>query len=189
MFRRLAALVAIATAALFVSAGSASADYTPDVVPGRVNISVVRVNGQVIFQSARGAFNPHRTVIVTVTVPGKNVGGGPGSQGLLMAPRTEVVGTVKTDAKGNFRTTVTLDTPGLNTLTATGPARDGGTLKVVSQVRVLAAGAAAGTGAAALPRTGSDLGTQLWIAGGLLAAGGSLVLLSVARRRRAHVEA
>jgi LPXTG-motif cell wall-anchored protein len=46
---------------------------------------------------------------------------------------------------------------------------------------VLAAGSSAG--AAALPRTGSDLGTQLWIGAGLLALGGSLVALTVARRR------
>jgi LPXTG-motif cell wall-anchored protein len=189
MFRRLAALVAVATAALFVSAASASANYTPDTQPGVTSISVVRANGDVIFQYNRGGYIPGKTVTITVTVPGKNVGGGPGARGLLMAPRTAVVGSVKADAKGNFRTTVTLTTPGLNTLTASGPARNGGMLNVVTQVRVLAAGSAAGTGAAALPRTGSDLGTQLWIAGGLLAAGGSLVLLSVARRRHAHVQA
>jgi LPXTG-motif cell wall-anchored protein len=101
----------------------------------------------------------------------------------MLAPRTAVVGNIRADAKGNFSTEVKLTEPGLATLTASGPDRQGGTLNVVTQVRVLAAGAAAGTGAAALPRTGSDIGTQLWIGAGLLALGGSIVALTVARRR------
>ena len=187
MFRRLAALVAIATAALFVSAGAASADYVPGSSQGATNRATVTINGHVVFYYHGRQYAPRGPITITVTNHGRSVGGGPGSTGLMLAPRTDVVGHIRADAKGNFSTEVTLSEPGLATLTASGLDRQGDTLKVVTQVRVLAAGAAAGTGAAALPRTGSDFGTQLWIAGGLLAAGGGLVLLSVARRRHARI--
>ena len=41
-----------------------------------------------------------------------------------------------------------------------------------------------GSGVSSLPRTGADnLGTELWIAGGLVAVGAAFVSVSVARRR------
>jgi LPXTG-motif cell wall-anchored protein len=183
MLRKLAALVAIATAALFVSAGSASAEYTPTTEQGTTSRSAVGEGGAVLFAYDGGDFAPGARLTISVTY-NTNVGGGPGSSGLVLAPRTGVVGTTTADASGNFSTTVELTQPGLATLTASGEARDGGTLNVVTTVRVLAAGsAAAGAGSAALPRTGSDLGTQLWIAAGLLAVGAGLLALTVARRR------
>jgi LPXTG-motif cell wall-anchored protein len=185
MFRKLAALVAIATAALFVSAGSASAEYTPTTEQGTTSRSTVTEGGTVVFSYDGGDFVPGTPITISVTY-NNNVGGGAGSSGLMLAPRTAVVGTTTADANGNFDTTVELTEPGLATLTASGAARDGGTLNVVTQVRVLAAGSAAGTGGtggAALPRTGSDIGTQLWIGAGLLALGASLVALTVARKR------
>jgi LPXTG-motif cell wall-anchored protein len=183
MVRKLAALVTIAVAALFVSAGAASAEYEPGSAQGVTNRATVSINGHVVFFYTGGQYHPHGPITISVTTHGRSVGGGPGSTGLMLAPRTAVVGNIKADAKGNFSTEVTLSEPGLATLTASGPDRQGGTLNVVTQVRVLAAGAAAGTGAAALPRTGSDIGTQLWIGAGLLALGGSIVALTVARRR------
>jgi LPXTG-motif cell wall-anchored protein len=184
MFRKLAVLVAIATAALFVSAGSASAEYTPTTEQGTTSRSTVTEGGTVAFSYDGGDFVPGTPITISVTYH-NNVGGGAGSSGLMLAPHTAVVGSTTADANGNFETTVELTEPGLATLTASGAARDGGTLNVVTQVRVLAAGSAAGagTGSAALPRTGSDIGTQLWIGAGLLALGASLVALTVARKR------
>jgi LPXTG-motif cell wall-anchored protein len=173
----------VAAAALFVSAGSASAEYEPSTAQGTTNVSTVSDGGTVNFAYNGGQYLPGTRISVSVTYGGSSVGGGPGSTGLMLAPRTAVVGSATADARGNFSTSVTLTEPGLATLSASGADRNGGTLVVTTQVRVLAAGAAAGAGGAALPRTGSDLGTQLWIAAGLLALGGSLVALTVARRR------
>lgn len=188
MIRRFAALVALATAALFVSAGSAAAEYTPSTEQGATSQSTVSEGGAVVFSYDGGDFLPGSRVTISVTY-NTNVGGGPGSSGLVLAPRTGVVGSTTANASGNFSTTVELTQAGLATLTASGAARDGGTLNVVTTVRVLAsgsaAGSAAGAGSAALPRTGSELGTQLWIGAGLLALGAGLVALSVARRREA----
>lgn len=184
MFRKLAALVALATAALFVSAGSASAEYTPTTESGTTSQSTVTDGGVVDFSYTGGDFLPGTPITISVSYTGSNVGGGRGSSGLLLAPRTGVVGSTTASASGNFSTTVKLTEPGLATLTASGAARDGGTLNVVTQVRVLAAaGSSAGVGGAALPRTGSDIGTQLWIGAGLLALGVGLVGGTVARRR------
>jgi LPXTG-motif cell wall-anchored protein len=183
MLRKFAAVVAIALAALFVNAGAASAEYAPGSAQGQTNRSTVTINRAVVFSYHGGQFRPHTVVTVTVTHGARSVGGGPGSTGLMLAPRTAVVGNIHADAKGNFSTEVKLTEPGLATLTASGADRKGGTLNVVTQVRVLGAGSAAGAGAAALPRTGSDIGTQLWIGAGLLALGGSIVALTVARRR------
>jgi LPXTG-motif cell wall-anchored protein len=169
MFRRLAAFVAIAAAALFVSAGSASANYTPTTAPGTTSSSTVHVGGSVVFSYTGGQYAPGTQLTYSVTY----------------GTHTTVVGHGVATAQGNFSTPITLRRPGLATLTATGLTSTGGTLTVTATVRVLAPAAAA-AGTPALPRTGSDLGTQLWIAGGLLAAGGSLVLLSVSRRRHAR---
>ncbi|HET8617224.1 MAG TPA: hypothetical protein VFL94_17010 [Actinomycetales bacterium] len=165
MFRKLAAIIAVAAAALFVGAGSASA-YTPTTAQGTTSASTVTAGGSVVFSYSGGGYAPGTDITIAVSY-GQSGG---------------VVGSTTADANGNFSTRVTLSQAGTATLIASGAARDGGTLNVTAQVRVLAAGAAAG--GSGLPRTGSELGTQLWIAGGLLAAGGSLVLLSVARRRQ-----
>lgn len=159
MLRRLAALIAVAAAALFVSAGTASAAYTPTTSTGTVSSATVALGGTVNF--CGGGFAANSAVDIAVD--------------------DAAVGSTTADASGNFCFSVTISSAGTHVLSATGVNADGGT-NVVTATVLGVSGAAAG-GGAVLPRTGSDLGTQLWIGAGLLALGAGLVALSVARRR------
>ena len=165
MARRIAALFALALAAFFVApaaAQAAPAGYGPTSQPGSVSSGTVTVGGTVVFSG--GGFAAGATV--TIRANG------------------QVVGTVTADAQGHFSFTYHADQAGVVKLTATGAKAGGGTLTVHATVRVLAAKSNNAGATGHLPRTGSELGTQLWLAAGLLALGGGLVAVTVTRRRQ-----
>lgn len=161
MFRRIAAVSALALAALLAVAAPASA-YGPTSGGGTVSDSSVAPGGSVQFcgQGFQGGTD------ITVTVDG------------------DQVTTTTADDDGSFCVKVTLPSAaGSYVVMGSGLGANGEVRTVSSTVQVLAAGANGGTGGSDLPRTGSEIGTQLWIAGGLLAFGAGLVALTVVRRR------
>lgn len=165
MVRRLAAVMAVLAAAVFVSAGAASAEYTPTTSTGTVSSATVSAGGSVNF--CGGGFAPSSKISISVN--------------------DTAVGSDTADSGGNFCHRVTIRGAGTFVLSARGVNAQGGTNVVTATVLGVAAstggGAGAGAGGSGLPRTGSDLGTQLWAGAGLLALGAGLVALSVARRR------
>lgn len=161
MLRRLAALIAVAAAALFASAVTASAAYTPTTSTGTVSSTTVALGGTVNFCGS--GFAAGSTIDIALD--------------------DVAVGSDTADGAGKFCFQVEIDTAGTHVLSATGVNALGGTHVVTATVL----GVTASAGGSALPRTGSDLGTQLWIGAGLLALGGGLVALSVARRRETAI--
>jgi LPXTG-motif cell wall-anchored protein len=159
MVRRIAALLAVAAAALFASAGAANA-YTTTTSTGTVSSATVTAGGSVNF--CGGGFAADSSISITVN--------------------DAAAGSDTASSTGTFCHQVTIQGTGTFVLSARGVNPEGGVNVVTATVLGVQAGAAAG-GGAALPRTGSDLGTQIWIAAGLLALGGGLVALTVARRR------
>jgi LPXTG-motif cell wall-anchored protein len=164
MVRRIAALIAVAAAALFASAGAANA-YTTTTSTGTVSSATVTSGGSVTF--CGGGFEAGSTITITVN--------------------DAAAGTDTASSTGTFCAEVTIQGTGTFLLRAQGVNPDGGVNVVTATVLGVQAAAAGSGGGAALPRTGSDLGTQIWIAAGLLALGGGLVALTVARRRETEI--
>jgi LPXTG-motif cell wall-anchored protein len=108
---------------------------------------------------------------------------------------------VTTDGSGAFSTSVTLNTLGLATITATGLNSSGGTRTLIATVEVVAAGSGVGGGgsgagsdgsgiggAGSLPDTGASVLLPVTIGGILLLAGVGLVT-AVRRRKRGDATA
>lgn len=178
---------------------SAAATYPVTTAPGTVSRSTVAAGGAVTF-SGEG-FRPGTAVTIGVSQRGDG--------GRFAAPiPASVAGVVHADAAGRYTVTLTLTVPGRTTLTATGLAPDGATLEDVAFVTVLSSGSSGGNGSGgsggngsgsngaggngsgagggsnSLPRTGADnVASELWIAGGLLTAGGAGLVVSKSRRR------
>lgn len=199
MFRRLLVVAAASAAVLVVTPVAAFAGTTYVVVtqPAQVSASTVGAGGAVTFGGP--GFAADTPVAVDVTY----ISGGTGQSAPIV---TRVVSTGRANSAGVFSTTLTLTAPGVAQLTATGLTPESTTLKLTSSVTVLAAGdsqsggsgssgsgstgsddISSGSGSASgssLPRTGANnVGMELWLAGGLLAVGGALASVSVARRR------
>jgi LPXTG-motif cell wall-anchored protein len=165
MVRRIALLIAVAAAALFASAGAANA-YTTTTSTGTVSSATVTSGGSVNFCG----------------------GGFAAGSGIAISVNDAVAGSDTASSSGSFCHRVTIQGTGTFVLSARGVNAQGGVNVVTATVLgVKAAGAGAAAGGAVLPRTGSDVGTQMWIAGGLLALGGGLVALTVARRRETGI--
>jgi LPXTG-motif cell wall-anchored protein len=165
MVRRIALFIAVAAAALFASAGAANA-YTSTTSTGTVSSATVTSGGSVNF--CGGGFAAGSSIAITVN--------------------DVAAGSDTASSTGSFCHRVTIQGTGTFVLSARGVNAQGGANVVTATVLGVKAAAAAGAGAGgALPRTGSDLGTQIWIAGGLLALGGGLVALTVARRRETEI--
>jgi len=166
MVRRLLALVAVLAASFFAFAGpAAAADYTPTTVTGAVSDASPAAGHTVLFSAAGfRASSP-----VAISISGRHVAD------------------VTADAKGAVSASVNApSTSGTYVLAATGVAADGSPRTVAVTIRVLGAQAASvvpAAGTSALPRTGTEVATQLWIGGGLLAFGAGLVALTIVRRR------
>lgn len=166
MVRRLLALVAVVAASFFAFAGpAAAADYTPTTATGAVSDASPAVGHPVVFSAA--GFRVSSTVAISLA--GRHV--------------TDVTA----DVKGAVSATVTAPSAaGTYVLAASGVAADGAPRTVTVSIRVLGAQAASAVpaaGTSGLPRTGTEVATQLWIGGGLLAFGAGLVALTVVRRR------
>jgi len=194
-FRVLRALaVAVATAVVAVPAAApawAEPDYPP--VFNQISSSsfVVARGGVLTFKAQ--TFVPGSSVTYAVTAPT-----GPAASGSGAA-----------DAKGMVRQAITFDQTGVNRVSFSGTASEGGPLELVTSVTVTTAdpagnggtanaGGAGGSGASttagetsgsgipiingALPRTGGQIASTLLVAGVLLAGGTGLLL--AARRRR-----
>lgn len=165
MIRRLLALVAVSAAALFAFAGPAAAapGYTPTAAAGTVSTSTPQAGGTFVF--AGSGFAPG--AVVSISIGGKDV-----------ANRAA-------NASGAFSARLTApSTPGTYVVAGTGTGANGGTRTVSATIQVLGSQAGAG-----LPRTGIELGSQLWIAGGLVALGALLISLTAVRRRRGTASA
>lgn len=161
MVRRLLAVLAAVAASFFVLAGPASAAptaYTPTTAPGTVSDASPAAGATFTF--AGDGFAAGATVTITLA----------GDQ----------IATATANSNGAFSVSVKAPTAaGTYVLAANGTGADGAPLSVTATIQVLAAsGSAAG-----LPRTGTEVATQLWIAGGLLALGAGLIALTVVRRR------
>jgi LPXTG-motif cell wall-anchored protein len=123
--RRATMVALVALLALFGLGGTASAQYTDTEGNGTVSSGTVSSGGSVTF--CGDGFAPNSEVDIAVD--------------------GEVIGTVTTDADGEFCTTVTLTGAGSHTITGVGVGANGGTRTVTAVVTVVAGG---------LPRTGSD---------------------------------
>lgn len=162
MVRRLLAVLGVLAASLFLLAGPAAAlpAYNPTTANGTVSDASPAPGSTFTFSGS--GFRPGSTV--TISLAG------------------DEVATVKADASGAFSVQLTAPTNGGSyQLVASGVGPDGASRTVTATIRVVA-GAAGG-----LPRTGTEVATQLWIAGGLVAFGAGLIALTVVRRRDAVV--
>jgi LPXTG-motif cell wall-anchored protein len=168
MLRR---LIAVASLVLVAVAAPAAAQQYPPAVNSLVCSDTTPTPGQ------------------TISVEARTFAGG-AEVSFTLAPDNAVVATATADAAGVVATGVTIPagtTPGEHTLTASGAAPDGSTLKVTCALTVVGADEADGDAvpSGALPRTGDDSSLPLAKLGLALAAIGGVITAVAAKRRKA----
>lgn len=163
MFRRLVTLFALALAGLFLSASTAhaSGNYEVSTGAGTVSTTTVSAGEKVTFSGS---------------------GFAAGSE-IVIAVNGDRVTTVRADSTGRFTVSLAVGSySGSVVLSATGVTPDGAPRVVTATITVVGADQASAAGGG-LPRTGTDVIAQLWVAGGLIALGAGMVALTVVRRR------
>lgn len=120
----------------------------------------------------------------SITVSGKGFKAA-SSISLVFESLPTSLGTTSSDASGAFAKQVTIPADaalGSHTITATGPAPDGGTRVLSRAVNVQAQGSSSrGTSDGSLPRTGRGIAVMI-VTALAFCAGGTLLVLSVRRR-------
>jgi LPXTG-motif cell wall-anchored protein len=167
MLRR---LIAVASLVLVAVAAPAAAQQYPPAVNSLICSDTTPTPGQ------------------TISVEARTFAGG-AEVTFTLAPDNVVIATAMADASGVVTTGATIPantTPGEHTLTASGAAPDGSTLKVTCALTVGADEADDGAEpSGALPRTGDDSSIPLAKLGLVLAAIGGVITAVAAKRRKA----
>jgi LPXTG-motif cell wall-anchored protein len=162
-------LIAVASMAVVAMAAPAAAQQYPPAVNSLACSDTTPTAGQ------------------TISVEAMTFAGG-AAVSFTLAPDNVVIASATADAGGVVTTEVTIPAgtpPGEHTLTASGGAPDGSTLRLTCALTVVGADGVEPSGA--LPRTGDDSSLPLAKLGLVLAAIGGVITAVAAKRRKAAV--
>jgi hypothetical protein len=125
MLRKMLTMLAVTVVGLFSLGGVAAANpddgYGANGVTVNINVTIIIVNGPFIFFG--DGFAPGETVIINIfnnEAPSTPVPNGLRSSRLANASSVNAVPAVQANAAGHFDAELTIDTPGLWTISATG---------------------------------------------------------------------
>jgi LPXTG-motif cell wall-anchored protein len=186
--KSIAAITLAGVIALTASAPATAATYPAPPPQAAVSDGTVGPGETFIF-SGRG-FLAGETLTITVTLgsnpaaTGASIAGGPSRAVPGILPMADTFTTIA-DSNGAFSIPLTINAPGVYTLTATGNTSGVSASATVTVVGAQGTGVSAGTGTP-LANTGADASLLLWGAAGVAALGiGAASVITVRRRAKA----
>src|SRR6478672_4512301 len=119
MLRKMLTTLAVTVVGLFSLSGVAAAtgDYGSDAITVNINVTIIIVNGPFIFFG--DGFTPGETVIINI-VNNEAPNGLRSTSGLANAASAKADTSAVANSAGHFDAELTIDTPGLWTISATG---------------------------------------------------------------------